>query len=174
MDSKSRRKCIVKSLKESEEPIKGTELANIYNVSRQVIVQDIAILRAAGEKIIATPQGYMMMNEKKDNKIIKAIVCKHFGYDEIEDELKTIVDLGGKVLDVIVDHPLYGEIKSSLMINSRIDIQKFMDNLYKEKAEPLASLTEGVHIHNIELPNEETYERIKDELFKKGYLINTK
>lgn len=174
MDSNSRRECIVKSLTEKEDPIKGTELANMFDVSRQVIVQDIAILRAAGEKILATPQGYMMMSLKENNKLIRAIVCKHFGYDEIEDELKTIIDLGGKVLDVIVDHPLYGEIKSPLMLNSRIDIQRFMDNLKEEQAEPLSSLTEGVHIHNIELPNEETYNRIKDELFKKGYLINTK
>ena len=88
MDSNERREEILNILRNSEEPVKGTKLAEKLGVSRQVIVQDIAILRAGGEKIIATPQGYLML-KIGEGKLVKTIVCKHTGYDEIEDELNT-------------------------------------------------------------------------------------
>ncbi|MGF7060330.1 transcription repressor NadR [Brassicibacter mesophilus] len=174
MDSEKRRESIKKILVEKEIPIKGTELAKTFNVSRQVIVQDIAILRAKGEEILATPQGYMILTKKQDYRIVKAVVCKHTGYDEIDDELKTIIDMGGKVLDVIVEHPIYGEIKNSLMLSSRVEVDEFVKSLVEEKAEPLSSLTEGVHIHNIDVPSDEIYEKILEQLGRKGYLINEK
>ena len=174
MESVDRREGILKLLKEKNGPVKGTDIAKMYDVSRQVIVQDIAILRARGEEIIATPQGYMIMEDYSTNKLVKTIVCKHTEYDEIDDELKAVVDMGGKVLDVIVEHPVYGEIKSPLMISSRMEVQDFMEKLMSQKAEPLSSLTEGVHIHTIEVPNEEAYDRIKKSLIKKGYLIDSK
>lgn len=171
MESAERRLEILNSLKQLEKPIKGTELAEKFGVSRQVIVQDIALLRAKGEDILATPQGYIILKKEEVN-VIRTIVCKHSGYNEIEDELITIVDMGGKVLDVIVEHPLYGEIKSPLMISSRLDVEEFMKNLKATKAEPLSSLTDGVHIHSIEARDEETLEKIKVALWQKGYLIN--
>ena len=114
---------IFHTLNSSKKPIKGTELSNKFNVSRQVIVQDIALLRARGKDILATPQGYIIPRAYRDDKLVKKIVCKHEGYDEIEDELITIIDLGGKIIDVIVEHPLYGEIRSPLEIGSRLDLQ---------------------------------------------------
>lgn len=172
MDSWERRKEILKLLHASEKPIKGIDLAKKMDVSRQVIVQDIALLRAKGESIVATPQGYVLPKAEGENKIVKTIVCKHTTYDEIEDELKTIVDMGGKALDVIVEHPLYGEIRSPLMISSRLDIEEFMQNLKKTKAEPLSSLTEGVHIHSIQVETEEIIYEIKKALKNKKYLID--
>ena len=157
---------------ENRKPIKGTELAEKFGVSRQVIVQDIALLRAKGEDILATPQGYIVLKKEKAANIVRTIACKHTGYKEIEDELTTVVDMGGKVLDVIVEHPLYGEIKSPLMISSRLDVEEFMKNLKATNAEPLSSLTDGVHIHSIEAKNEETLKKIKAGLEEKGYLIN--
>ena len=174
MDSDQRREAILEVLKRTDRPIKGTEFAKMFNVSRQVIVQDIAILRARGEEIFATPQGYMTLTKASKERIFKTIICKHKGYTEIEDELKTIVDLGGKVLDVIVDHPVYSEIKIPLMLSSRAEIDEFVSNLEKENAEPLSSLTEGVHVHTIEVPSLKIYERILMELEIKGYLINEK
>lgn len=174
MESKERRKYILEKLKKSDQPIKGTELAKMFDVSRQVIVQDIAILRAQGEEILATPQGYLILNKAPDSQITKTIVCKHTKYEEIDDELKTIVDLGGKVLDVIVEHPIYGEIKSPLMINSRAEIEEFMKKLRNRQAEPLASLTDGIHLHTIKVPNEEIFEKIEKSLSEKGYLIDSK
>ncbi|HHV27644.1 MAG: transcription repressor NadR [Clostridiaceae bacterium] len=171
MNSDERRLEIINILNKLDEPISGTELAKKLGVSRQVIVQDIAILRASGEEIIATPQGYIILKDVDGNRIIKTIVCKHSTYDEIEDELKTIVDMGGKILDVIVEHPVYGEIKGSLMISSRLDVEKFIKNLKNTNAEPLSSLTDGIHIHSIEIEDEETFKKIIEKLEEKSYLI---
>lgn len=174
MDSEQRREAIIETLKSKQRPIKGSEFSKMFNVTRQVIVQDIAILRAKGEEIFATPQGYMIVSQATKEEILKTIMCKHKGYGEIEDELKTIVDLGGKIIDVIVDHPVYSEIKIPLMLSSRAEIDEFVNNLERENAEPLSSLTDGIHIHTIEVPNLKIYERILIELEKKGYLINEK
>ncbi|NLY67169.1 MAG: transcription repressor NadR [Tissierellia bacterium] len=172
MEAWERRERILELLKNSKEPITGAELSKKYNVTRQVIVQDIALLRARGEDILATPQGYLIPQVKMKDTLIKKIVCKHNEYDEIEDELKTIVDLGGKIIDVIVDHPLYGEITGNLDISSRLDVDRFMDKLKITKAEPLSTLTEGVHIHTIEVENEKIFQLIKETLKEKGYLIS--
>lgn len=171
MDANERRQEILFILKGSEEPVKGTDLSEQLDVSRQVIVQDVAILRARGENILATPQGYLIPQLYGKEKLIKTIACTHQNNKEIEEELRTIVDLGGKILDVVVEHPLYGEIKSQLQISSRHDLKQFVDNLNETKAEPLSSLTGGVHIHTIEVEDEETLNRIKTNLLEKKYLI---
>lgn len=162
---------ILSILKNSDGPIKGTDLSDRLEVSRQVIVQDVAILRARGESIFATPQGYLIPQIYGKKKLVKTIVCTHKNNEEIEEELRIIVDLGGKVLDVIVEHPLYGEIKSQLQIASRHDLRQFIDNLNQTKAEPLSSLTDGIHIHTIEVDDEETLNLIKEKLLEKKYLI---
>ena len=171
MDANERREEILKTLRDSHEPVKGTDLSEKLGVSRQVIVQDIAILRAKGENILATPQGYLIPKTYGKSKLIKTIACIHKNNEDLEDELKIIVDLGGKIVDVIVEHPLYGEIKSQLQIDSRHDLKLFMDSLNKTKAEPLSSLTSGVHLHTIEVENEEIFEKIKNTLLEKNYLI---
>ncbi len=171
MDANERREEILSILKRVEGPIRGTDLSERLEVSRQVIVQDVAILRARGENILATPQGYLIPRHYGKKKLIKTIACTHKNNDEIEDELRIIVDLGGKILDVIVEHPLYGEIKSQLQISSRHDLREFMDNLNNTKAEPLSSLTGGIHIHTIEVEDENMIRRIKESLLEKRYLI---
>lgn len=172
MDTYERREEILKTLNLSKKPVKGIDLSKQFKVSRQVIVQDIALLRARGENILATPQGYMVPNYYRQDKIIEKLVCTHHGNDEIEEELTTIVDLGGKIIDVIVEHPLYGEIKSPLEISSRLDVKNFIENIKETNAEPLSSLTEGIHIHTIEVDNEESLKAIKKSLEEKKYLIN--
>lgn len=171
MDGNERRSKILNILEEANEPIKGTDLAENLNVSRQVIVQDIALLRAKGKNILATPRGYILPKSYEREKLIKTIVCTHKSNEELEEELRIIVDLGGKIIDVIVDHPLYGEIKSQLQIASRYDLKLFMDEFNKTKAEPLSSLTGGIHLHTIEVEDEKTFLRIRKELLKKKYLI---
>ena len=166
-----RREEILEILRKLEKPIKGIDLSKKLQVSRQVIVQDIAILRASGENILATLQGYSIPKTHDNNKVSKSIVCIHEGYDEIEDELKTIIDLGGSVIDVLVDHPIYGEIRSQLQIYSRYDIEQFVEGLKTKEAQPLSLLTGGIHIHTIEADDEETINRIKDALLNKNYLI---
>lgn len=81
------------------------------------------------------------------------------------------MDYGGKILDVIVEHPVYGEIKSPLQIASRYDLEEFLKNLEETDAEPLSALTEGVHIHTIEVESEEVLKKIKEKLLERNYLI---
>ena len=171
MDARERRERLLEKLRAAEEPLTGTLLAKELGVSRQVIVTDFAILRAAGNVIYATPQGYLL--PLVESKSIKAtLACKH-GQDELEEELSIIVDNGGKVLDVIVDHSLYGELKANLMLGSRREIGEFLHKLKDGKAEQLASITGGVHLHTIEIPSEQVLTKIKEELKSKGILMQS-
>lgn len=169
MDSKERREIIKGKLINSKEPLKGILLAEDFNVTRQIIVKDIAILRAEGFNILATPSGYII-EEKRSNNIIKVIALKHIEED-IENELGIIVKYGGVIRDVIVEHPLYGEIKGNLMIKTQFDIINFLNKKKENKAEPLMKLTGGVHLHTIETQTEEIMNLITDELKERKYLI---
>ncbi|SKB00115.1 hypothetical protein SAMN05443428_14116 [Caloramator quimbayensis] len=169
MKGEERRQLILSYLKEIKVPAKGGELSQRYNVSRQVIVQDIALLRAEGENIISTPQGYLFIDNAKDT-VRKIIAVKHEEKD-IEDELKTIVSMGGKVIDVTIEHKLYGEITGKLMLKSMYDVDEFIEKLNINKSKPLSYLTDGIHIHTIEAENDEIMGRIIDVLKLKGYLI---
>lgn len=172
MDTIKRREEIIRMLLDSDAPIKGTQLAEHFGVSRQIIVQDIALIRANGTNILATPQGYLIPIKTEKQAIRRTIACNHKGYSSMEEELRTIVDLGGKIIDVIVDHPLYGEIRSPINVESRHDLDQFMENIKGSNAEPLSSLTGGLHLHTIEVKNLEMFEFIKRELKNKEFLIN--
>lgn len=169
MDGTKRRAEIFELLSSSKEPITGSALAKLFEVSRQVIVQDVAVLRAEGKDIIATPQGYMV-TKNQEAKLRQVIACQH-DHTDLVKELIIIVDHGGTVVDVIVEHPLYGELKGVLNLKSRYDVQKFMDKLQYSKAKPLCSLTEGVHLHTVEAENERVLEQIRAALAKAGILL---
>ncbi|WFA08368.1 transcription repressor NadR [Tissierella sp. Yu-01] len=171
METSERREAILDILNNTEVPVKGTALAEEFGVTRQVIVQDIAILRARGINILATAQGYMIPIKIDKRALEKKVLCNHKGITQMEEELNIIVDLGGKILDVIVDHPLYGEIKSPINVESRHEVSEFINNIKDTNAEPLSSLTQGLHLHTIEVKDEETYKRIKKALEDKRYLV---
>ena len=116
MTANERREEIIKNLVKEKKAITGSELASYFNVTRQVIVKDIAILRAAGKNIIATPDGYMI-NDNSDNRV-KSVIAVNHTEDEMESELEIVVKYGGIIEDVIVEHPLYGEIKGILKIKN--------------------------------------------------------
>jgi transcriptional regulator of NAD metabolism len=165
--SKERREKIIQILSDQATPVSGSDLARSLGVSRQVIVQDVAILRAKGYSIIATPQGYLSPRKENTNQAILAV--KHFREDT-EDELNIMVDHGLKVLDVIVEHPLYGEIRGCLMMTSRQDVKRFLKELDNEKAALLSSLTNGVHLHTIEYNRPEDLEDARQVLRSRGLL----
>ena len=171
VNAKERRRQLVDMLNEKQKPIKGTDIAKKFKVSRQVIVQDVAILRAAGKEILATPQGYLIAKSYEGNTITRTIACKHNNNTEIEEELDIILNYGGKIIDVVVEHAVYGEIRSQLQIASRDDLKEFLKNLEKTKSEPLSALTDGVHLHTIEVKDEETFVKIKEKLLERKYLI---
>ncbi|MGI6188996.1 MAG: transcription repressor NadR [Clostridiales bacterium] len=166
-----RRQAILEIISENKQPVTGSYLAGMLDVSRQVIVQDIAILRAAGNDIIATPQGYMLSKNIYPKRYQRVIACKHQD-DGIEDELMTIVDLGGTVLDVSVEHRVYGEFRARLMIKSPSDVRSFIEIMKREKAEPLCALTEGVHLHTVEADTPGILDKVERALEEKGYLLS--
>lgn len=170
MDAKERRDYLLEKLKRAAEPITGAALAKELSVSRQIIVGDIAILRAAGIDIFATPQGYVLPGRALKESLSYTIACRH-NQQGIEQELAIIIDNGGKVLDVIVEHPVYGEICANLMLTSRRNLTDFLEKLFKSKAEPLSLLTNGVHLHTIEVPSEEIFLSIENQLRTAGILM---
>lgn len=167
--AESRRKKMEKLLKKIDDPIKGTDLAKKYKVSRQVIVQDIAVLRASGLNIIATSNGYQIPRLKED-KIIKTFISNHHGSEAIKEELDIIVDGGGKIIDITINHPVYGDIVCSIMIETKKEVSNFLRKLSMSKAMPLSTLTDGEHYHTIEVSSEEDYENIIKNLKEKEYV----
>jgi transcriptional regulator of NAD metabolism len=172
MTGEERRKKIIEILKSSDEPVSGAELSKRLNVSRQVIVQDVALLRAVNRNIISTTKGYVLYYQEVQ-KVNRCFLVKHSD-DEIEDELCTIVDNGGKVLDVIVMHDIYGEISTGLIIKNRQDVYDFVEKLKGHRTIPLKELTGGVHLHTVEADSETILDSIEKKLREKNYLIEDK
>lgn len=170
MNSKERRESIKNLLSKNNSTYKGQFIADELGVTRQVIVNDIAISRAEGINIIATPEGYLIPNE--EHNYVRRVIAVAHSRDEIYDELECIVKFGGVVEDVTVEHSLYGEIRAMLMIKTIMDIEKFTKKIKEHNAEPLSSLTKGVHLHTIKADNEEIMECIIKELKDKNYLVS--
>ena len=170
MDGEKRRLKIAELLQSSNEPISGNELAKQLGVSRQIVVQDIALLKASNKNILATNKGYMMfLVEPK--KMKKSFLVKH-STDDIEDELNTIIENKGKVLDVVVEHDIYGQITVDLIIETKKDIEECLQKLRENNTRPLKELTGGYHYHTVEADTIEELCIIENLLKEKGYLIN--
>jgi uncharacterized protein len=164
-----RRRRIVAWMRRHGTPIRGGELARCFHVSRQCLVQDVAILRAGGEQIVATPRGYRLP-ESPPHPHRAILACRH-ALERTEEELHILVDHGVKILDVIVEHPLYGELRGSLMIESRADVQDFLAQVRASHAALLSSLTGGVHLHTVEASRPEMILRAKAHLRARGFLL---
>lgn len=170
MTSAERRNQISEILAQTDEPVSATSLANRFAVSRQVIVGDIALLRAAGIDIQATPRGYVIMR-RDFSGYAGTIACRH-DRNGLRDELYTIIDNGGGVLDVIVDHPIYGQLVGQLHLFSRHDIDDFMHRLETAQGHPLSQVTDGVHLHTIRCQDEAAFARIVAALDQIGVLYH--
>ena len=169
MNSNERREKLLHILKTSNKPVKGVDLAKELNITRQIVVKDTALLRASGIDILATSTGYIIYTIKNQEFEIK---CKnHTSNEELLLELQTIIDLGGKVKDVIVDHPTYGTIKADLNLSSNRDLKMFMENSKKNEFKQLSTLSQDYHVHTIEVPDEKTLEEIKKELKEVNILV---
>ncbi len=167
MEGTQRRQQILKQLAQSDKPISASRFAQEFSVSRQVIVGDIALLRAAGEEIIATARGYKRQKDFK-GQLSKLAVWHDAG--QTREELETIVALGGEILDVIVEHELYGELVGGLHISSLSDVDAFMQKYEASNAALLSQLTNGVHLHTIRCTDEKMLAAIKAALAEKGIL----
>ena len=164
MTAEQRRSRISARLHEAHQPISATALAKELGVSRQIIVGDVALLRAAGQAITATARGYVIPAQ---NGLLRRIACTHSA-EETRDELDAMVDCGCTVVDVIVDHPVYGQLSAPLHLRSRLDVEQFMARM--EGAAPLSQLTDGIHLHSLSCPDEASYEHLKARLRELGFL----
>lgn len=172
MNKTERRDNILKTIQKSEGPVSASALASQLQVSRQVIVGDIALLRASGYQISATPTGYIVEENHAYASFgyVGIIACKHGG-DQLREELYTIVDFGGTVLDVTIEHSTYGQISGALDIRSRHDTDIFMEKLKESQSRPLSELTDGIHLHRIGCKDKTTFDLILDSLVQKGIAL---
>lgn len=170
MEGKDRRDKLIVLLQQAKTPISGTDLAKRLGVSRQVIVQDIALLRAVNKNILSTNKGYVLyMQEAEKGRVKRSFAVEHT-LEQMQDELYTIVDYGGKVLDVVVEHDIYGQITADLILGSRLDVDEFVSRVEKSKSRPLNVLTDGMHWHTVEADSEKILDKISEKLREKGYL----
>lgn len=167
MTGSDRRQEILKNIKESDRPVSGSKLAKDYDVSRQVIVQDIALLRASGYDIISTNRGYVLEGQTCAERVFKV---RHTD-EQLETELCTIVDLGGQVKNVMVNHKVYGHIEAELGITSRRKVKEFLADIESGKSTPLKNITSDYHYHTVTADSEETLDLIEEELRKLGFLV---
>ncbi|MBQ8407638.1 MAG: transcription repressor NadR [Clostridia bacterium] len=168
MTGERRRQEIIAALTEADAALNATRLAERFGVTRQIIVADVALLRAAGYGIRAEHRGYVL--DKPNGEIRKKIVCHHTK-DGVLDEFFAIVDNGGRVLDVQVEHSIYGVISADMSIASRYDAEEFVRLVSETGATQLSDLTGGVHVHTVSVKDEATFARICARLTELGILI---
>ena len=170
MTGEDRRNEIVERIRNSEIPVSGRALAAAFDVSRQVIVQDIALIRAAGHNILSTNRGYII---NEPNAVRRVFNVRHTD-DQLEEELNAIVDLGGRVRDVMVNHRVYGRLTADLDISSRRKAAEFLADIRNGKSSPLKNITSDYHYHTIEADSEQTLDMIASMLKEKGFLVEEK
>lgn len=172
-DGKERRDKILQCLAHTRVPLSGAELAKQFGVSRQVIVQDIALLRAGNRDILSTNKGYLLFKSIADESLVRAVVMVKHSTVQVYEEFAAIVELGGRVLDVCVDHDYYGQIRIDLLIQDLKDAEEFVRKMKDSSSQPLKCLTGDVHYHTIAAPSEKVLTLIRRELQERGFLLET-
>ena len=169
--SAQRREQILQVLREQQGPVSASTLARRFSVSRQIVVGDIALLRASNVDILATPRGYLLQKKEEPVGIQFTVACCH-SQDDMKKEMYTVVDLGGELIDVVIEHPVYGQLTGALRLRSRYDVAEFLRRVAQEGARPLSDLTGGIHLHTIRCPDEETSRRVLESLEALGFLLH--
>lgn len=169
MEGNERRKEILRQLKLTDKPISASKFAKEFGVSRQIIVGDVALMRAAGDEVMATARGYKLETKKAARGRLAKIAVQHDA-TKTQEELETIVAHGGEVVDVIVEHEIYGELVGGLHIKTQKDVDDFMDSYRNSNAALLSNLTNGIHLHTIRYTKEGDLVKIKEALAEKGIL----
>ena len=160
MDAAARRAAILSRLEQTDHPVSAAALAREFAVSRQIIVGDVALLRAGGADIAATPRGYVLPRDSA--ALLRTVACVHdregmavHDREGMARELEIMVDQGCQVVDVVVEHPIYGQLAGQLHLSSRYDVQEFIRSVSKNQANLLSDLTGGIHLHTLRCPSEE-------------------
>ena len=168
MNAAQRREKILKQLHGASGPISASTLAAGLGVSRQIVVGDVALLRAGGAEIEATPRGYQF--HPAPGGYTGILACVHRTADEMRTEMYTVVVQGGVMVDVAVENPLYGELRGNLNVSSRYEVDTFLAGAASTPEGLLSRMTGGVHLHTLRCPDEETFRRIEEALRQKGLL----
>ncbi len=171
MTGDERRSKILLKLQETDTPLSGTALAKEFHVSRQVIVQDIALMRAENHGILSTNKGYLLRSEKTENTQPKRVFFVKHSSNQVLDEFQTVIELGGKILDVAVEHEIYGQIRVDLLIETAADAAEFCEKLQNCRDNPLNVLTDNCHYHTVAAPSEKLLDLIEQELRTKNMLL---
>ena len=166
MKAIDRRKAIVNRLLSEMGAISGSMLSREFGVSRQIIVQDITVLKGMGYDILSTHSGYIIQKSPLKERIFK---LRHTT-EQTEDELSSIVGLGGTVVDVFVWHKVYGKIVAPLNIFSKHHIKQFIEGVRSGKSSELMNITGGYHYHTVRADSDEILNLIEKALEKKGYI----
>jgi len=166
MKGNERRECILKRLQWADFPISASVFAEEFGVSRQIIVQDIARLRATGVQISSLARGYILEHKPPCEKVFKNIHSD----DDVEKELNLIVDLGGVIEDIFVYHKYHGVVSARMNIRTRDDVKNFMENVTSGKSGMLENVTSGYHYHTVTAKDKETLKLIEDKLWENGFL----
>lgn len=167
MHGELRRIKIMDVLNKESKAISATQLASLFDVSRQIIVGDIALLRAQGNNIKATTRGYVIPDTK--GRFVSQVAIVH-RQEDTERELRLLVDAQVIVLDVTVEHPVYGEITGRLDIQTHEDVDAFLKAIQSSNVKLLSTLTDGVHLHTLSFENEDAYLEVRALLRKEGML----
>ena len=168
MDAVQRRAALSDYLSQAAGPVSASVLAARFSVSRQIIVGDVALLRAGGMDIAATPRGYVLPTQSVG--LVRTLACRHRS-DQMEGELNAIVDQGCTVIDVIVEHPIYGQLTGPLQVSNRYEVGQFVARCREHSAAPLSQLTEGIHLHTVSCPNQAAFDRARQALRALGLLL---
>ncbi|TQS74200.1 transcription repressor NadR [Ornithinibacillus gellani] len=171
MSSSDRQQLILERLTNADHPITGSEFAQLTSVSRQVIVQDVSIMKAKKIPIIATSQGYLLVDrEAEPAACTQIIVCQHTP-EQTKEELYVLVDHGVFVKDVIVEHAVYGDLTASVMVGNRMEVDQFVQRITETEAAYLSTLTKGIHLHTLEADSMEKIIAACQALERAGILI---
>ena len=167
MNSEIRRREIIDTFRTEDRPVSGAALSARFGVSRQIIVQDIALLRAQGYDIISTNRGYLLKAPARASRVF------HVSHtdEQIEEEMNAVVDLGGSIRDVFVVHEVYGKICGDLKVSSRRQVKAFLQELKSGRSSPLKNITGDTHYHTVEADGEEILDEIEQELKERGFLL---
>lgn len=167
MKAEKRRGEILSLLGNSENPVPAGVLAERFNVSRQVIVQDVAILRANGYDVTATNRGYLLNVPLQASRVFK---CRH-SFEELVDEGVCVIEAGGRIEDIFVNHRVYGRITARLGLYNRTHVEELYRSLVSGASKPLMSVTDGYHYHTVTADDEKALDEIENILRAKGFLI---
>ncbi len=167
MRAEKRREEILSLIGNTDNPIPANVLKERFGVSRQVIVQDIAILRANGYDVTATSRGYFLNVKKQATRVFK---CRHT-FDEMLEEGMLVIDTGGRIEDIFVNHRTYGRITARLDLSNRTHVEELHRSLFSGASKPLMSVTDGYHYHTVSADGEEILDEIEQKLRTRGFLI---